>query len=138
MRRFPWASLALLLIAYASFGWFLSSSAFPKYSLALAMAWICVISIAFMRPIASLSRFISRWFTSDTVAFLSVFMMAGVAALVLFWLHIFLYILTILATESLARIDMQTLGFGEIHAFWILATASFLGLAAGYAIRMVL
>lgn len=137
-RKTPWLSLALLMVTYASFGWFLSSPAFPAYNLPLAVVWVCVISIAFMRPLVSFTQFITRWFKSDTVAFLSIFMMAGVASLLLFWLHIFLYILTILAAESLARIDMQTQGVAEIRVFWILATVSLLGLGVGYGLRMIL
>lgn len=85
-----------------------------------------------MHPIIGLNRFITRWFRSDTIAFLSLFALAGLVTTILFFLRIFLYIFTILATEALARIDMQTLGYREVHAFWILAGVSFLGLSFGW------
>jgi hypothetical protein len=132
VKQFPWLSLALLLIAYTSFGWFLCNPQIPLLAIVCAIAWVWVISAAFMHPIIGLNRFITRWFHSDTIAFLTLFALAGLVTTVLFFLRIFLYIFTILATEALARIDMQTLGYREVHAFWILATVSFLGLILGW------
>ncbi len=151
-KRFPLISSLLLLLAYFSFGWFLSAPGFPTVDQALrlvfgsrmpvigetvsvflvpAVIWILFICSVFISPLDSFSRFITRWFKSDTVAFLSIFMLAGMAALVLFWLHIFLHILSILATESLARVEVQAAGFSNWQAFVILLLASLLGLALG-------
>ena len=156
VRKFPWISLSLLVVSFASFGWFLASATvpgvelppgisfpafvdeakfralFPKFVLLLAVGLILLLSTAFIHPISSFNRFIIRWFRSDTVAFLSVFMMAAVIAIILFWLHIFLYVLTIGATEALVRIDIQTCGFNEHHAFLILTTFSCFGLISGW------
>jgi hypothetical protein len=132
VKQFPWLSLSLLLAAYVSFGWFLCDPRFPLWTIACALAWVGVISAAFMHPLVGFSRFITRWFQSDTIAFLTIFALAGLATAILFLLRIFLYIFTILATESLARIDMQTLGYGEIRAFWILAMTSCIGLGIGW------
>jgi len=98
----------------------------------LAVGWILLASFAFMSPLSSFSRFVNRWFQSDTVAFLSIFMLAGLATLVLFWLHVFLQILTVLAAEALVRIEMQTIGLTAIQAFWMLASVSLIGLLAGW------
>jgi len=43
-----------------------------KYNLPIILAavvWIVVAAIAFMNPLVNFSRFITRWFQSDTVAF---------------------------------------------------------------------
>jgi hypothetical protein len=138
VKQIPWTSLLLLSIAYTSFGWFLCNPAFPLWTVLCAIAWVVVISAAFMHPILGFNRFITRWFRSDTIAFLTLFTLAGLAATILFFLRIFLYIFTILATESLARIDMQTLGYSEVRAFWILASASSLGLGLGWTSHYVL
>lgn len=137
-KRFPWISLALLLIAYTSFGWFLSGPAVPNYSLVLAVVWSWLLCTAFIQPISNFSRFVSRRFKSDTVAFLTICMMAGLAAVILFWMHIFLHILTIVATEALARIDIQTSGYANRQAFLILFVASLIGLGLGWGIRDLL
>jgi hypothetical protein len=132
VKQFPWLSLSLLLTAYISFGWFLCNPKFPLLAIACAIAWVGVISAAFMHPIIGLNRFITRWFQSDTIAFLTLFALAGLVTTILFFLRIFLYIFTILATEALARIDMQTQGYKELQAFWTLASVSFLGLGLGW------
>lgn len=164
VKKFPWGSLTLLLVAYASFGWFLSGtvlyeemdwlkqtiplpdfidpvmsrSHFPTVLLLLAVGWIWLLTTALMNPLTNFSRFITRWFKSDTIAFLTICMVAGMAAVFLFWLHLFLYIVTIVATEMLARIDTQTAGFSESKAFWLLSLFSLMGLGSGWIARDVI
>lgn len=98
----------------------------------LAVAWIVVTSLAFISPLTSFSTFISRFFQSDTVAMMTIFMMAGLAAVILYWLHVFLQILTILAVDILARVDIQYAGLTGIQAFWILTLVSLAGLLLGW------
>jgi len=98
----------------------------------LAVAWIVVSSMAFISPLTNFSTFISRWFQSDTVAMMTLFMIAGLAAVILYWLHIFLQVLTILAVDILARIDIQYAGLTGVQAFWILTLVSLAGLILGW------
>ncbi|MDX2229133.1 MAG: hypothetical protein NW220_05830 [Leptolyngbyaceae cyanobacterium bins.349] len=110
-------------------------SAVIKYNLPaglLAVGWILVSSVAFISPLTSIGNFINRWFQSDTVAFLTIFLLAGLAAVILYWLHIFLQIITILAVDILARIDIQYAGLTGTEAFWILTLVSLTGLVLGW------
>jgi hypothetical protein len=218
VKRFPWASLALLIVCYASFGWYLAglpslkpawlmaecypmagdtrpenaevrqestggqersrvlgsdnessetSHAEPAaqaqvasphtkateaaevptsqpnnlcrlaldhnlFAATLAILWIMLSSIAFMAPITSFSAFVNRWFQSDTVAFTAIFLFAATAAVVLYWLHVFTQILTILAAETLARIDLQTRNINGMQSFWLLTTVCLVGLGVGW------
>ncbi|UBF23711.1 hypothetical protein K9N68_18245 [Kovacikia minuta CCNUW1] len=143
-KKSPIVSLSLLLVAYISFGWFLSDPKLPMFNfygfsisipLVLGIAWVWFICAALISPLAGFSRFITRWFKSDTVAFLTIFMLAGMAAFILYWLHVFLYILTIIATEALARVDVQMAGFTNWQAFLVLLTISLLGLVIGWEAR---
>jgi hypothetical protein len=102
----------------------------------LAIAWVVVASCMFISPLTSFNRFITRWFQSDTVAFLALCVIAGLIACILFWLQLFLHISTILASEALARIDLQTLGLSKPHAFWILILLSLIGLGIGWGMRL--
>lgn len=104
----------------------------------MTVGWIFLLSLIFMSPLTSFTRFITRWFKSDTVAFLSICMIASLAAVVLFWLHVFIQILLIVAAETLARLDIQALGLDEWQAFWLLSTASLIGLAIGWMVYWVL
>lgn len=104
----------------------------------LAIGWILVSSLAFISPLTSFSSFITRWFKSDTVAFLTIVTIAGMAAVILYWLHVFLQILTILAADALARIDIQTAGLTGNQAFWILTLVSLTGLIIGWLLNVFL
>ncbi|WP_421658132.1 hypothetical protein [Leptothermofonsia sp. ETS-13] len=66
---------------------------------------------------------------------MSIFMLAILATIILFWLHVFLYILTIIAAEALARVDVQTAGFENWQAFVILLLVSLTGLFLGWTAR---
>lgn len=143
-KKFPILSPLLLLVAYISFGWFLSDPRLPEFHkggvvisipMVLAITWIWIICSAFISPLSSFSRFVTRWFKSDTVAFLSIFMAAAMATFILFWMHIFLYILCIIATEALARVDIQTAGYANRQAFLALLVISLTGLVTGWAAR---
>ncbi len=144
LKKLPLLSLSLLLVAYISFGWFLSNPRYPElkvYQMSIsipmvfAIAWIWIICSAFISPLDNFNRFITRWFKSDTVAFMSIFMMAILATLILFWLHVFLHILTIIAAEALARVDVQTAGYKSWQAFVILLLVSLTGLFLGWTAR---
>ena len=143
-KQIPILSPLLLLVAYSSFGWFLSDPEFPEFRVVgivvsvpmlLSIVWIWISCSAFISPLSSFSRFVTRWFKSDTVAFLSIFMAAAMATFILFWMHIFLYILCIIATEALARVDIQTAGYANRQAFLALLTISLTGLMLGWAGR---
>ena len=161
--RTPWLSLLLLLVAYSSFGWSLCYHAFPlvdslppglpaqaaldqvllkpalpKVVLLITVGGALMLSLAFMRPVSSFTRFINRWFKSDTVAFLCIAMFAGSTAVILYWLQIFLFVLTIAASGALARIDLQTCCFSESQSFYILSTVSLVGLISGWMLRVLI
>lgn len=96
------------------------------------MGWIICSSMAFISPMTSLNSFITRWFQSDMMAFLGMFIIVGLAVLILLWLDMILQILMILAADALARIDIQDLGLNGKQAFWILLTVSLIGLTVGW------
>ena len=161
-KRVPWLSLLLLLVSYASFGWFLCHYAFPlvdslprglstrevfdrvllqptlpKVVLLATIGCIIFFSLAFMRPLSNFTSFINRWFKSDTTAFLTISIFAGMIAVVLYWLQVFLFVVTIAAAGALARIDLQTHRFSGLQSFWLLSTFSLVGLAIGWTLRIL-
>lgn len=103
-----------------------------------AVLWVLMSATAFISPLQSFNRFVTRWFRSDTVAFGTIFIIASMAAIILFWLHVFLQILTILAADVLARIDIQVAGLSGMQAFWILVSVSLTGLSLGWLANGVL
>ena len=228
VKRFPWSSLTLLIVCYASFGWYLAGLPSPKpewliaecyqmigetmpndvklrhestvgrgrsrflgsvnlessqppqsekaaklsdqaqpaspsakvteeakvatpqpnnfcrlaldhnlFTATLAISWIVISSIAFMSPLTSFSDFVNRWFHSDTVAFTAIFLVAGLSAVILYWLHVFTQILTTLAAETLARIDLQTRDVNGMQSFWLLTTVCLIGLGFGWIVNTI-
>jgi hypothetical protein len=131
LRKLPFPSLALLMMAWGSFGWYIQEPDSPRAGWLLGVVLVGGICAAFINPITTFNRLINRYFASDTIAFLSVFMLAAAVTMICFWLQIFLYILTIMAAEALARIDLRTGDASEPKIFVTLITTSMLGLLIG-------
>lgn len=161
-KRIPWLSLLLLMVAYASFGWSVCYYAFPlvdalprglstqemfdrvllkpalpKVALLMMIGGSLFLSLAFMRPLSNFTRFVNRWFKSDTIAFLTIAILAGMIAVILYWLQVFLFVMTIGAAGALARIDLQVNRCSDFQSFWILSTTSLVGLITGWTLRIL-
>ncbi|MDX2213112.1 MAG: hypothetical protein SFY66_07470 [Oculatellaceae cyanobacterium bins.114] len=132
MKRIPWFSLSLLLIAYSSFSWLLYQST------ATWLVWVIALSFALTQALLltaflqGFRFFVRSWLKSDigyfSVIALSAFSIAGV----LVWIHVFEYVLMLVAAEILARMDLQNAGFNQWQALGLLTLASILGLSVGY------
>jgi hypothetical protein len=137
LQRFPWASLSLLLGTYITVGKFLSlSHSWQVWGGAIGGGLL--LSILFIHPLTDLGRFLLRWFSSDTMAFLSLVAIAAFAAVLLTWFKVFLPVFLILAAEGLARLDMQAAEFSDLHTFLLLALVTGLGLGIGWGVGQVI
>lgn len=133
MRRFPWLSASLLLIAYAVFGKIMISTAHLWTSVASAAGLGVVLALILMHPLTSSQKLLAKWFRSDTVAFGSLLAMAAFASILLNWFKIFLPIIMVLSAEALVRLDLQTAEYTQTQALAILVVVAWLGLALGWA-----
>jgi hypothetical protein len=131
-------ALALLFAAYLVFGKFLADIDKSLTALMFAIVWTFILALLFIHPLTSMRRLIQRWFQSDAVAFTTLFGLAAFASILLNWLKLFLPVFLILATESLARLDMQTAEYRDRSACLLLMLTSWLGLATGWAIGQVM
>jgi hypothetical protein len=137
LKRFPWASLSLLLGTYITIGKFLSiSHSWEVWGVAIGGGLL--LSIVFIHPITDLGRFLIRWFSSDTMGFVSLVALAAFASVLLNWFKVFLPVFLILSAEGLARLDMQAAEFSDWHTFFLLALVTGLGLAIGWALGQVM
>ncbi len=134
----PFPSLALLFAAYLVFGKFLIDTDKSWTALMVAIVWTFILALLFIHPLTSMRQLIQRWFHSDAVAFSTLFGLAALASILLNWLKLFLPIFLILATESLARLDMQTAEYRDRSACILLMLTSWLGLATGWAIGQII
>lgn len=79
-----------------------------------------------------LRAYIQAWLNSDIGYFSMVLVSAFSIALVLVWFNVFEYILMVLATEILARFDLQTAGLNRWQSLIVLTIVSLLGLSIGW------
>ena len=133
-KKLPWVSFALLLAAHIVFGKLLASTAASWTTLIFAIVWALVLALMFINPLMGLRHLVSRWFTSDTVAFCALVAGAALASIVLNWFKLFSPIILILSAEALARIDTLTAGFNNVQACALLTVTSWVGLGLGWTI----
>ncbi|MBD2059348.1 hypothetical protein H6F88_25685 [Oculatella sp. FACHB-28] len=130
----PWLSLSLLLAAYSTFSWYV-------YHLTITwVVWVCVIGFAVLQALLlttfaqGFKAMVGRWLSSDTGYFTTVLSLAFLATTVLVWAHVFGYLITIIATEVLARLDLQNRGFSRAQSLFILTLVSLTGLVIGWVV----
>lgn len=137
LRRFPWGSSLLLLLAYATFGKFVMSLTHTWITFALSAGWGLILAVMLINPLKGIRKMLTKWFKSDTVAFTTLVGAAAFASILLTWFRLFLPVIMILAAESLVRIDLQTAEFKTSHVFIILVLTAWLGLGLGWAATQV-
>jgi len=131
-------SLLLLLGAYSSFSWFLYRVTAP------ITVWVFVILFALIQALLltalskGLRKFIRQWLSSDLGYFSIVMILAVSITLALVWYQVFEYVVLMLGTEILARLDLQNAGLNQWQALFVLTLVSVLGLAVGWSAREVL
>lgn len=134
VKKLPWLTLLILFFTNSVFGWLLSASDFSEFSWVvwlLGAVYIVLIALALAAPLTLIQNFFGSWLQSDTRAFFSVIIGAFLAVIILCWLEIFVRILVLLSAGALARLDLQTAGYGEWQSFGILAGFSLIGFGLG-------
>ncbi len=137
-KMLPWAALALLLFAYSTIGMFLAEFSIAWFSWALAIGGAFLVTMVFTFPQFQLKREFSRWLQSDIGAFILLVIASALLSVMLLWLHIFLRLVTILAAETLARLELSSSGFSVVKSFWLLMITALLGLALGWSVSSLI
>lgn len=144
-RRLPWTSLCILLVAYTIFGYNLPLSPFAEvvkafpfadewlwgFAIAIALLLSAVLTIPFRRTKA----WLVRWSKTDLGLFVCSTTLVFLSVLILSQLRMFASGLVLLAAGALVRLNLQTSGFIERHAFILMSSASVGGLALGWVVR---
>jgi hypothetical protein len=138
VRRFPWLSASLLFVAYAIFSKLVISTTHLWTSLVSAAIMGVVLSYALLHPLTSSEKVLTKWFRSDTVAFLALILLAGFASILLNWFKVFVPVIMVLCAEALVRIDLQTAEFNQPQSLAILVIVTWMGLGLGWVMAMYL
>lgn len=83
----------------------------------------------------SAKRWLDKWLKSDVGYFTVVVIGAMMVAVAFVWFKLFGYVLALLASETLARLDLQSLGVKRVQAMVLLTIISLLGVAVGWLIN---
>ncbi|MFB2923203.1 MULTISPECIES: hypothetical protein [Aerosakkonema] len=131
MKKIPWLSLTILLVAYMTVGWVLSAS--PWYIFLLAIALILLLAEILAAPFSNVRKALVYSFSTDTRGFILIISIAFFATVLAIWIHIVAHTLVLLAAGLLARLDMLTARFTDWQAFWVLSFVSLAGFGLGWA-----
>ncbi|MBW4648587.1 MAG: hypothetical protein KME06_07780 [Kastovskya adunca ATA6-11-RM4] len=137
IKNLPRFSLILLLFTYSIFGWLLSAVEVSPWTWLMGAVYVLLIASALTAPLTLMKSVFGAWLESDTRAFLSIVVGALISVIILNWFEVFMRILVLIAASTLARLDMQTAGYKEWPAFWVLAIVSIAGFGLGIVLHQL-
>ncbi len=132
LKKIPFAPLALLCLAYALLGWYLS--AHHLFWLVGAFIVAVILTIAW-KNLIWLEKLEKYTFLTWLVALM---VSLSIALIATHWILLSGLIILLLATTSLANIEIYLAGFSEQDKFWILIISAVLGLVIGEIIDIAL
>jgi len=135
VKKLPWASLALLLLTYITFGWILYTWTLSWRVWLLTAFLVVVIALALTFPLKSIQIFFAGALKSDTRALIFILALSFAAVALLTWFQTFVRVLVLLSSGLLARLDLHNADFKVIPTFAIMASTSLLGLGLGLSIH---
>jgi hypothetical protein len=137
-RQYPWVSLLLLLGCYAIVGRVMATLHDGRAVWGFVGLGGLAVAALYMHPLTDMRRFMTRWFSSDTVAFCILVGLAAFTSILLHWFKAFLPVILVLAAEALARLDLQAAKFTELQSFVILVLTTALGLFVGWGLWILI
>ena len=128
MKKLPWLSSMLLLLAYMGFGAFLHSRHSLDFIWWLAVGY-AVLEAALLTIVwKPLRNFFLLGFQSDVGYTVMALVMASLAVVVVAWIQIFVYFLVMLAAALLLRVELLIRDVGNSLAFVTILLLSLMGL----------
>lgn len=131
MRKFPWLSFLLLLLACMVFGWILSTSTQAFRVWIIAGSFLLLMDMGLTAPITLIEIFFGSWLTTDKRAFLTVLVLSLGLVVILTWIEIFARVTVLLAAGTLFRLDLQQAKFKRWQALTILLLTCIIGYSIG-------
>ena len=135
MKKLPWASLALLLLTYITFGWILYAWTLSWRVWLLTAFFVVLISLALTFPLRSIQFFFAGALRTDTRALIFILAISFFAVVLLTWFQTFVRVLVLLSSGLLARLDLHNADFKVIPTFAIMTIVALVGLGLGLLIH---
>lgn len=131
-KKVPWLAVLLLLAAYITLGWVLSTlQAFWLVWVVVALASL-LLAAAFSSSWTEIRDKFANLFSSDSKTFLIAVIAAFTSVIFIAWLHIFVHALVVSCAVLLVKLDMQAASFRERQVFLLISAVSLLGLSIGW------
>lgn len=131
LKKFPWFSLALLLVTCSILGWILSELRHPQQAWVIVAVGLLLLNALLASSWAKIRNGIAKVFRSDTKTFFVTVIAAFLSVVVIAWLQVFVPALIVISTGILVKLDAQTAKLSEAQTFCILSIVSLTGLGFG-------
>ncbi|MEM9484533.1 MAG: hypothetical protein AAGA83_12665 [Cyanobacteria bacterium P01_F01_bin.116] len=128
MKKLPWLSSLLLLLAFMGFGAFLHSRHSPDLIWGFALTYAAVEAALLTIMWKPLRNFFLLGFQSDIGYTVMALVIASLAVVVVAWIQIFVYFLVMLAAALLLRVELLIRDIGNSLAFVTILLLSIMGL----------
>ena len=128
MKKLPWLSSMLLLLAFMGFGAFLHSRHSSDFLWWLALGYAFLESALLTIVWKPMRNVFLLGFQSDLGYTVMALVIASLAVVVVSWIQIFGYFLVMLAAALLLRVELLIRDIGNSSAFVILLLLSAMGL----------
>jgi len=135
VKKLPWASLALLLLTYITFGWILYAWSLSWRVWLLTAFFVVLITLALTFPLRSIQIFFAGALRTDTRALIFILALSFFAVVLLTWFQTFVRVLVLLSSGLLARLDLHNADFKVIPTFAIMTIVALVGLGLGLLIH---
>lgn len=128
MKKLPWLSSLLLLLAFMGFGAFLHSRHSPEFVWWLALGYAVLESALLTIVWRPLRNFFLLGFKSDLGYTVMALVLASLAVVIVSWIQIFIYFLVMLAAALLLRVELLIRDIENSLAFVTILLLSLTGL----------
>jgi len=135
VKKIPWLSLTLLLIAYITFSWYLHQSDQDWWAWSEVLLFTILQSLLLTTFSEAVESFVGRWLNSDIGYFSAILLLSLFMIAALVWVRVFGRVMMLIAAQILARLDLQHAGFNKLQALMFLSTVSILGIGIGWSIH---
>ncbi|HEY9844677.1 MAG TPA: hypothetical protein V6D03_00605, partial [Candidatus Caenarcaniphilales bacterium] len=131
LRKIPWLSLGLLGLTYALLGWDLST-----YDV-LWTVWFLIAAVAFTAVLTWNSKLVARVVRLGPQSVVLIFIFTLVACLAATFGSLVTLSFLLLATQVLAKLELQLSGFKRSHTLWILMVTAGAAVVIGWILGTV-
>lgn len=129
--KLPWASLALLFLTDATFGWLLRDWTDDRELWLVVAFALTILSAMVAYPSRSVAMIFGRFFKTDTRALILIVVGSLMSVVLLAWVQFFIDIVILCTAGLLVSLDLKVRGWSKPISLLLIIGWQLLGLSAG-------